>query len=56
MNRKKPEIAEVQFNYIGTQNQFNQFLKMLVHDYLAVDDPYIKPEENSVALVESGAA
>ena len=38
--KRKDNISEVTFSYIGTDEQFDEFLKMLVHDYLSVDQPY----------------
>lgn len=40
--RKSTVITNVQFTYEGTGQQFTEFLKMLVHDYLAADTPYTK--------------
>ena len=34
--KRKDNISEVTFSYIGTDAQFDEFLKMLVHDYLSV--------------------
>ena len=42
--KKRNNISEVSFTYVGTDAQFNEFLKMMIHDYLAVDNPY-KVEE-----------
>ena len=36
--------------------QFDEFLKMLVHDYLSVDQPYTKVQENFVDHVDSCCA
>lgn len=38
--KKKSNITSVKYSYVGTDAQFNEFLKMMVHDYLAVDHPY----------------
>ena len=38
--KKRNNISEVSFTYVGTDAQFNEFLKMMLHDYLAVDNPY----------------
>ena len=38
--KKRNNISEVSFTYVGTDDQFNEFLKMMLHDYLAVDNPY----------------
>ena len=40
--KRKENISEVMFSYVGTDEQFDEFLKMLVHDYLSVDQPYTK--------------
>ncbi len=42
--KKRNNISEVNFTYMGTDEQFNDFLKMMVHDYLAVDSPYASQE------------
>ena len=34
--KRKENISEVMFSYVGTDEQFDEFLKMLVHDYLSV--------------------
>ena len=58
MNRKKKgsNIASVMFSYTGTDDQFDEFLKLMLHDYLAVDNPYTKQEPDFVGNVESGLA
>ena len=57
MGRKRKEtISEVMFSYIGTDAQFDEFLKMLVHDYLSVDQPYTKSQEDFVDHVDSCCA
>ena len=55
-NTRKKNIAEVTFSYIGTDAQFEEFLKMLVHDYLSVDQPYTKLQEDFVDHVDSCCA
>ena len=42
--KKRNNISEVSFTYVGTDDQFNEFLKMMLHDYLAVDNPYTTKE------------
>ena len=42
--KKRNNISEVSFTYVGTDDQFNEFLKMMLHDYLAVDNPYTSKE------------
>ena len=57
MARKRKEtISEVTFSYIGTDEQFDEFLKMLVHDYLSVDQPYTKSQEAFVGNGDSRCA
>ena len=55
-NTREENIAEVTFSYVGTDEQFNEFLKMLLHDYLSVDQPYIKSQEDFVDHVDSCCA
>ena len=54
--KRKDNISEVTFSYIGTDAQFDEFLKMLVHDYLSVDQPYTKLQEDFVDHVDSYCA
>ena len=54
--KRKDNISEVTFSYIGTDAQFDEFLKMLVHDYLSVDQPYTTSQENFVDHVDSCCA
>ena len=57
MARKRKEtISEVTFSYVGTDEQFDEFLKMLVHDCLSVDQPYTKSQEGFVDHVDSCCA
>ena len=35
--KKQNNITEVMFNYVGTYDQFTEFLKSLVHDYLTAE-------------------
>ena len=54
--KRKDNISEVTFSYIGTDAQFDEFLKMLVHDSLSVDQPYTKSQEDFVDHVDSCCA
>ncbi len=54
--KRKENISEVTFSYVGTDEQFDEFLKMLVHDYLSVDQPYTKLQEDFVDRVDSCCA
>ena len=56
MRRKRPEITSVLFSYVGTDAQFDEFLKGVIHDYLSADHPYAKPETVLVDCVESDPA
>ena len=56
MARKKSNITEVMFNYIGTDEQFTEFLKALVHDYLAVNGSDTVSRNEIVHSVESESA
>lgn len=50
----RPELSSVMFSYVGNDTQFDTFLKMLIPDYFAVDNPFIQAEEQQVVdLVES---
>ena len=53
---KKNPIVSVIFSYIGKSSDFETFLKTIVRDYLAVDDPAAIPEDGFVDKVESDAA
>ena len=54
--KRKDNISEVTFSYIGTDAQFDEFLKMLLHDYLSVDQPYTKSQEAFVGNGDSRCA
>ena len=54
--KRKEDISEVMFSYVGTDEQFNEFLKMLLHDYLSVDQPYTKSQEDFVGNGDSHCA
>ena len=58
MGRKKKEsnIASVMYSYVGTDDQFDEFLKLMLHDYLAVDHPYTNQPADFVAKVETEVA
>lgn len=52
-NTRKENITEVMFSYVGTDAQFNEFLKMLVLDYLSVDQPYTNSKTDFVDYGDS---
>lgn len=53
---KKNPIVSVKFTYTGTDADFENFLKIIVRDYLAVDDPAKAPQGEIVDKVESVVA
>ena len=53
---KKNPIVSVTFSYVGKDSDFETFLKTIVRDYLAVDDPAAIPETGFVDKVESDVA
>ena len=53
---KKNPIVSVTFSYVGKDSDFEIFLKTIVRDYLAVDDPAVTPETDFVKEVDSDAA
>ena len=53
---QRPEITSVLFSYVGTDAQFDEFLKGVIHDYLSADHPYTKLETVLVDCVESEPA
>ena len=54
MARKtKNNITEVLFSYVGTDAQFNEFLKQMIQDYLPVDDLCCVPKAEIVTSVDS---
>ncbi len=54
--RNKSEITSVTFTYVGTDAQFDEFLKMLVRDYFTAEQPCMIPPTDFVQTVESDAA
>ena len=56
MVKNKTKLSEVNFTYVGTDTELNEFLKCLLHDYFCVDNPYTGHKMDSVAKVESPVA
>ena len=54
--RKESNIASVMYSYVGTDDHFDDFLKMMIHDYLSVDHPYTNRTTDFVAKVETEVA
>lgn len=55
VKRRTDKIHSVMFEYTGTDKEFNEFLKLMLHDYLAVDHPGTSTKE-IVGNVESSVA
>lgn len=47
------KLNSVMFTYIGTDKEFDSFLKMLIHNYLSADQPYKKMEKEFVDKADS---
>lgn len=45
VKRREDKLQCVTYEYIGTDKDFDAFLKLLIHDYLAVDNPGAATEE-----------
>ena len=56
MRKKRSEITSVLFSYVGTDAQFDEFLKGVIHVYLAAVHPYAKQEPILLDGVESEIA
>lgn len=56
LKKKENNITSVMYSYVGTDAQFDEFLKMMIHDYLSMDNPYTNQSPDYVGNVESGAA
>ena len=53
MKRKRSEISEVYYHYTGTDKEFTEFLKAILHDYLVVVSVSNKSAVSLVDSVES---
>lgn len=54
--RKETPIGSVVFTYVGTHEDFNKFLKTVVHDYFHVGDLPVNQGGNLVEKVEKVVA
>ena len=54
--RKNSNIGTVFYSFGGRDDQFDDFLKMMIHDYLSVDHPYTNQPADFVAKVETEVA
>ena len=55
-HKTEANIASVMYSYVGTDDQFDDFLKMMIHDYLSVDHPYTNRTADFVVKVETEVA
>ena len=56
MKDSKERLGSVIYTYSGTDQEFDEFLKMMIHDYLSVDHPYTNQPTDFVAKVETEVA
>lgn len=50
--KKQLPIGAVLFSYVGSDQDFNKFLKSVVHDYLSVSDLSAITTDKSISNVE----
>jgi hypothetical protein len=55
VKRREDKLRCVTYEYVGTDKDFDAFLKLLIHDYLAVDHPGAATEE-TLEKTESSVA
>jgi hypothetical protein len=55
VKRREDKLRCVTFEYVGTDKDFDAFLKLLIHDYLAVDHPGAETEK-TVEKTDSSVA
>ncbi len=48
--REEPVVQKVIYTYVGTNNQFNIFLRAVVYDYLSTEYSLEKTENPFIAL------
>ena len=51
---KKTKISSVHFKYVGTDEQFNAFIKSVVKDYIT-DDSLLPDTEEEIVVVKKSA-
>ena len=51
---KKTKISSVHFKYVGTDEQFNEFIKRVIKDYIT-DDSLLPDQEEVITVVEKSA-
>ena len=50
----KTKIQSVHYNYIGTDEQFNAFIKSIVKDYIT-EDSLFPDQEEEITIVQKSA-
>ena len=50
---KQTKISSVHFKYVGTEEQFSDFIRSVIKDYI-VDDTLL-PDEDDTIIVEKSA-
>ena len=51
---KKTRICSVHYNYVGTDEQFNAFIKSVVKDYIT-EDSLLPDQEEEISVVKKSA-
>ena len=51
---KKSKISSVNFKYVGTDEQYNAFIKNVVKDYIT-DDSLLPDTEEEIIVVQKSA-
>ena len=51
---KKTKISSVHFKYVGTDEQYNVFIKSVVKDYIT-DDSLLPDTEEEIIVVQKSA-
>ena len=52
--KKKTKISSVHFKYVGTDEQYNAFIKSVVKDYIT-DDRLLPDTEEEIIVVQKSA-
>ena len=50
---KKTKISSVHYKYVGTDEQFNSFIKNVIQDYIAYDNVVSEQEEENIVIKKS---
>ena len=50
---KQTKISSVHFKYVGTDEQFNEFIRSIIKDYIVEDN--MLPDEEELNIVEKSA-